>query len=79
MHQLPELLHDLHTAHLIVFHIHVGTNDLVQLNFFAIRQTLASLLMECKDMFLHTRLVWTCILPHLFYYGARSQQSMKHD
>ena len=54
MHQLPDLLRDLHTAHLIVFH--KGTSDLVQLNFFAIQKTLAFLLTECKVMFPYNRL-----------------------
>ena len=62
----------------IIF-IHLGTNDLGVIDQFCIRQEIASSLQLCKDHYPSSIIVWSDILPRLFYFGARSQKAMERQ
>ncbi len=45
---------------------------------FQIRQRIAYFLQYCKQIYPNTILVWSAILPRLFYFGARQQGAVEH-
>jgi len=57
--------------------IHLGTNDLVTKDEYALRQIIAVMLRDCAMMYPNTWLVWSDILPRVFYIGARSQPAIE--
>ena len=57
--------------------LHIGTNDLVTTDEFCMRQRILLLLNSCTVRFPHTVLMWSAILPRVFYFGARSQSSLE--
>lgn len=57
--------------------VHIGTNDLVNVDEFSIRQRIVLSMKKCSMFFPHTTLIWSDILPRLFYFGARSQLSLE--
>ena len=57
--------------------VHIGTNDLVDVDEFSIRQRIALSMQRCIKCFPHTTVIWSDILPRLFYFGARSQLSLE--
>ena len=58
--------------------IHVGTNDLVGVDEFCLRQRVLVLLESASARYPHSLIVWSGILPRVFYFGARSQASMEN-
>ena len=58
----------------IVFHI--GTNDLLSVDAFCIRHRILSLMEDTKALYPHAQIVWSDILPRLFYFGTTAQASM---
>ena len=58
----------------IVFHI--GTNDLLCVDAFCIRHRILSLMEDTKALYPHAQIVWSDILPRLFYFGTTAQASM---
>jgi lysophospholipase L1-like esterase len=57
--------------------VHIGTNDLVDVDEFSIRQRIVLSMKKCVKFFPHTTIIWSDILPRLFYFGARSQLSLE--
>ena len=57
--------------------IHVGTNDLISMDEFCMRQRILLLLNSCTVRFPDTVLIWSAMLPRVFYFGARSQSSLE--
>ena len=57
--------------------VHIGTNDLVEVDEFSIRQRIALTMKRCRDVFPATCIIWSDILPRVFYFGARSQMSIE--
>ncbi|XP_038053682.1 uncharacterized protein LOC119726141 [Patiria miniata] len=56
--------------------IHLGTNDLVSIDTFCMRQRIRLLMEEFRTRYPSVCLVWSDILPRLFYYGAQSNASI---
>ena len=56
--------------------LHIGTNDLVHIDEFSMRQRILLLLNTCTRRFPQTCLVWSEILPRLFYFGANAQNAL---
>ncbi len=59
----------------IIFHI--GTNDLVNVDEFCMRQRITVFMQKCISQFPYTRVVWSDILPRIFYFGAKSQPAVE--
>ncbi len=57
--------------------LHLGTNDLMAIDVFSIRQSIDVFMGDIRARFPDTILVWSDILPRVFYFGARSQKSME--
>ena len=57
--------------------VHIGTNDLVPLDAFCIRQSLRIFMEECCARFPGAQLVWSDILPRACFFGAFSQAKME--
>ena len=57
--------------------VHVGTNDLVGVDEFSIRQRIALYMQQCLMQFPTTTIIWSDILPRMFYFVARSQLSLE--
>ena len=57
--------------------LHIGTNDLVCIDEFSMRQRILLLLNTCTRRFPQTCLVWSEILPRLFYFGANAQNALE--
>lgn len=57
--------------------VHLGTNDLVRIDEFALRQRVAVMLRDCLDWCPHLTLIWSDILPRVFYFGAHSQPALE--
>ena len=57
--------------------VHLGTNDLLAVNEFSMRQPIALSMDRCLMQFPNTLLIWSDILPRVFYFGARSQLSLE--
>ena len=50
--------------------VHLGTNDLVAVDEFSMRQRIALSMDRCLMQFPNTLLIWSDILPRVFYFGA---------
>ncbi len=57
--------------------VHLGTNDLVQLDAFCLRQSVRIFMSECSVQFPRAHLVWSDILPRACYFGALSQSKLE--
>ena len=57
----------------ILLIVHLGTNDLVKVDEFALRQRIAVMLRDCLEWCQSATVVWSDILPRVFYFGALSQ------
>ena len=57
--------------------IHIGTNDLIATDEFCMQQLILLLLNSCTVRFPKMVLIWSAILPRVFYFGARSQASLE--
>ena len=75
---LPDLLHSMRAPQPKIIMIHIGTNDLGCTDMFSIRQRIAYYIDLCRRSYPSATLVWSAILPRLFYYGAKDQGSMEH-
>ena len=60
---------------LLIFHL--GTNDLVTIDEFALRQQIAVMLRDCAWAYPTSTIVWSDMLPRVFYMGARSQSALE--
>lgn len=60
----------------IIFHI--GTNDLVHVDEFCMRQRITDSLYRYTTQFPATAVVWSGILPRIFYFGAKSQAAVEN-
>ena len=58
----------------IVFHI--GTNDLLSVDAFCIRQCIFVLFEDTVTMYPQSQIIWSDILPRVFYFGTTAQASM---
>ena len=76
---LPLLLNQMDGPPPAMIIIHLGTNDLVSSDQFCIRQLIASTLQFCKGRYPAASIVWSDILPRVFYFGARSQVAMERQ
>lgn len=56
---------------------HIGTNDLVNVDEFCMRQRITVFMHQCISQFPYTRVVWSDILPRVFYFGAKSQPAVE--
>ena len=63
------------TPAIIIFHI--GTNDLIKVDEFCMRQRILVSLQDCIRQFPSTKIVWSDILPRVFYFGAKSQPAVE--
>ena len=63
------------TPSVIIFHI--GTNDLVDVDEFCMRQRITVSLQTYVSQFSTTKVVWSDILPRIFYFGAKSQAAVE--
>ena len=59
--------------------VHLGTNDLLHIDVFSIRQSIAIFMDEVRSRFPSSVLVWSDILPRVFYFGARSQKAVERQ
>ena len=50
--------------------VHLGTNDLMETDFFCCRQRLAIFMQHCLDTYPYAHLVRSDILPRACYFGA---------
>ena len=57
--------------------IHLDTNDLVDIDEFALRQQVAVMLCDCCWAYPGSTIVWSDALPRVFYVGARFQPAME--
>ena len=57
--------------------LHAGTNDLVAVDEFALRRRVSVLLSDCATRYPNAIVVWSDILPRVFYIGARSQPALE--
>ncbi len=61
----------------IVIIVHIGTNDLVTVDEFCMRQRITEALQTYTAQFPNTKVVWSDILPRVFYFGAKSQAAVE--
>ena len=61
----------------IMLLLHIGTNDLVDVDEFCLRQRILTLIQSCTALYPNAILIWSCILPRVFYFGARSQAALE--
>ena len=57
--------------------IHLGSNDLVRIDEFALRQRVSVMLRDCAAWCPSMTIVWSDILPRVFYFGALSQSALE--
>ena len=57
--------------------LHVGTNDLVSTDMFSMRQRIKLFLHEARLLYPKSLLIWSDILPRVFYFGANTQKAME--
>ncbi len=57
--------------------IHVGTNDLIKIDEYGLRQQVSVLLRDLEWQFPESVLIWSDILPRVHYKGARSQSAVE--
>ena len=57
--------------------VHLGTNDLVAVDLYGIRQSVRIFMEECCAHFPGARLIWSDILPRACYFGALSQSKLE--
>ena len=55
--------------------IHIGTNDIFTYNTFVIRQRIVATLMGIRQLLPATRIVWSDVLPRLYYYKEENAGS----
>ena len=75
---LPDLVHSMRAPQLDIIIVCIGTNDLGRTDMFSIRQRIAYYMHFCRQTYPSATLVWSAILPRLFYYGAKDQGTMEH-
>ena len=56
--------------------IHMGTNDLIDLDIVQFKWLIEAVLLRCRQMLPDTIFIWSDILPRAFYQGARSQKGI---
>lgn len=59
--------------------IHLGTNDLIAMDVYSIRQSILIFMGEIRAQFPTTVVFWSEILPRVFYFGAHSQKGMEQQ
>ena len=59
--------------------IHLGTNYLIAMDVYSVRQSIAIFMEWVRAQFPHTLVFWSEILPRVFYFGAHSQKSMEQQ
>lgn len=59
--------------------VHLGTNDLLTIDVFSVRQSISLFMADLKAQFPDTIICWSDILPRVFYFGARSQRAMEQQ
>ena len=77
LHKIPQLLSQMGCGSPSVIVVHIGSNDLVAVDFFELRQGIALVIAHCREQFPAATLVWSNILPRMFYYSANSQPSLE--
>ena len=55
--------------------LHVGTNDIFYYNTFTIRQRILVTLLGIRQLLPYTRIIWSDVLPRIFYYGEENAGS----
>ena len=61
----------------VVVILHMGGNDLTQLDIVRFKRTLELVVYECRRMLPNTFLIWSDILPRFSYRGACSQKAIE--
>ena len=59
--------------------IHLGSNDLVRLDEYALRQRVSVMLRDCAAWCPTMTIVWSDVLPRVFYFGAFSQPALERN
>ena len=75
---LHGLLSGFHATSPALIILHLGTNDLVSHDLFTLRQLITSALGICRQRFPQAIVVWSDILPRMFYFGATSQKAIEN-
>ena len=74
---IPQLLPEIPSPAPSVLVVHIGTNDMVQVEEFSFRQGIVLFMRSCATLFPHDKLIWSDILRLLHYFGARSQTGLE--
>ncbi len=77
MYDLGALLQSCSGATPAVIIFHIGTNDLIEVDEFCLRQRISVALQAYISQFPSSKIVWSDILPRVFYFGAKSQPAVE--